>query len=404
MDNQFKKRPVGVNRPAVASDQRYEQTSEETHIESNGTHEADNISNHANQSEAKTDSKPPKRKNLLLKVVGVVMGVALLAAAIFIGWYIMALRPVSSEASEVEVQIASGSTPAVIGEKLQSSGVIRSSTAFLIDSRIQGAQASLKSGVFNLNPADSTSDIIKQLVKGPDIETVDITFLPGGTIDDHAKELVRAGYSESEVENALSASYDHPLLATKPVSSDLEGYLYGETHQFNKGTPLSTVLTRYFDDYYKIVQDNNLIEGYKEQGLTLHEGIILASIIEREVSCRGSNVCDDQKKVAQVFYKRLAEDISLGADATFMYAAKKEGKTPTVDFDSPYNTRIHRGLTPGPISSPGLGALLAVADPAEGDYLFFVSGDDGVNYFSKTEAEHIDNTRKHCDVNCRIPQ
>jgi UPF0755 protein len=106
--------------------------------------------------------------------------------------------------------------------------------------------------------------------------------------------------------------------------------------------------------------------------------------------------------VAQIFFKRLREGMPLGADATFVYAANKAGVAPTVDLDSPYNTRIHAGLPPGPISAPGLAALQGVAQPAEGDYLYFVSGDDGKNYYSRTAEEHEANTREHCKINCSL--
>ena len=348
-------------------------------------------------------AKPKKSKKPLLIALSIVGSVIILIIAC-LSWYVLALRPVDSQASEKPFEIASGSTPSKISEDLKSAGIIRSGFAFMINARLQNAQGSLKAGKYSLSPAMSTDRVISELTKGPAIETVNITFLPGATLQDHKKELVKAGYTEEDIDSAFSANYDHPLFATKPASADLEGYIYGETHSFDKNTPLKTVLTRYFDDFYKVVEENNLAQAYEAQGLSLYEGITLASIIEREVSCGESKVCEDQKKVSQVFFKRLNEDISLGADATFVYAARKAGQTPSVNFDSPYNTRIHKGLPPGPISTPGLGALLAVANPTEGDYLYFVSGDDGVNYFARTEEEHIANTKKYCDVNCRLPQ
>ena len=85
-----------------------------------------------------------------------------------------------------------------------------------------------------------------------------------------------------------------------------------------------------------------------------------------------------------------------------MYAANKDGAHPTVDYPSPYNTRVNTGLPPGPISVPGVDALRAVGSPAEGDYLYFVSGDDGKNYYARTEAEHNENITNHCQVNCAL--
>jgi UPF0755 protein len=92
----------------------------------------------------------------------------------------------------------------------------------------------------------------------------------------------------------------------------------------------------------------------------------------------------------------------LGADATFVYAAKKLGTAPSVNLESPYNTRIHAGLPPGPIASPGKSALEAAGNPATGDYLFFVSGDDGTTYFTRTQQEHDQKTREYCHKNCSL--
>jgi len=130
----------------------------------------------------------------------------------------------------------------------------------------------------------------------------------------------------------------------------------------------------------------------------LYQGITLASIIQREVS--GTK---DQSQVAQVFYSRLAQGTPLGSDVTYQYAAKKLGVTPSPSLDSPYNTRKYAGLPPGPIATPGLSALQAVATPAPGDYLYFLSGDDNVTYFARTDAEHEANIQNHCHKKCLLP-
>jgi UPF0755 protein len=90
----------------------------------------------------------------------------------------------------------------------------------------------------------------------------------------------------------------------------------------------------------------------------------------------------------------------LGSDVTYQYAAKQLGVAPTPDLDSPYNTRKNPGLPPGPIAVPGLSALEAVAAPAAGDYVYFLSGDDEVTYFARTNAEHEANIKNHCQIKC----
>jgi len=93
-------------------------------------------------------------------------------------------------------------------------------------------------------------------------------------------------------------------------------------------------------------------------------------------------------------------NMPLGSDVTYQYAAKILGVSPTPTLDSPYNTRINTGLPPGPIATPGLSALTAVASPAGGEYVYFLSGDDGMTYFAVTEAEHQENIANHCQVKC----
>ena len=109
----------------------------------------------------------------------------------------------------------------------------------------------------------------------------------------------------------------------------------------------------------------------------------------------------DEAGIAQVFYSRLALNMPLGSDVTYQYIADKLGVPRDPNLDSPYNTRKYTGLPPGPISTPGKAALLAVATPATTDYLYFLNGDDNVTYFSKTLDEHEANIKNHCQIKCQ---
>lgn len=352
----------------------------------------------------------PKRsvKRLVLRIVAGIVAILILLGVGGALWYQSSLAPVSkSDKGRTRVEIAAGSSPSAIGETLQEKRLIRSTLAFDIYTRLSGTRSSLQAGTYSLSPSESIPEIIKHLTSGKTDE-FSLTFFPGGTLTDSSDKplkektdvtsvLLRAGYDEAEIKTALDKTYNHPLFADKPAGTTLEGYVYGETYSFSSGATVEEILDRTFDEMYAQIQDNNLIEGFKAQGLNLYQGITLASIIQREVSGQV-----DQKQVAQVFYKRLREDMPLGADSTFIYGAQLLGATPSVDLASPYNTRIHLGLPPGPIASPGATALIATATPASGDYLYFVSGDDGKNYFSRTLEEHEANTRQHCHVNCSL--
>jgi len=347
-------------------------------------------------------SLPPKksmsaRKRILL-IIGSFFVIAVLAIVAVFFWYQHETSPVSSDANatRVRVTIESGTTPDEIGSLLAEQKVIRNTTAFEIYTRLSGTRNKLQAGTFSLSPHESTAAIVDHLVAGK-TDQFSITFLPGATVSDNKKVLLAAGYSQAEIDMAFKKTYESPLFQDKPASTDLEGYIYGETYTFSAGSTVEQILQRTFDEFYAAISKNNLITGLQAQGFNLYQGITLASIIQREVSGQ-----DDSAQVAQIFLKRLSEGMPLGADATFVYAANKAGVTPTVDFDSPYNTRIHTGLPPGPISAPGVAALQAVAHPAEGDYLYFVSGDDGKNYYSRTIDEHEKNTREYCKINCSL--
>jgi UPF0755 protein len=323
-----------------------------------------------------------------LAFIFVVIGCAVL-------WYKLSLRPVDSgNTTRSRVQITAGMSPSQIAELLEKDKLIRSSFAFDIYTRLSGTRSKLQAGSYTLSPSQTTQAIVNDIVSGK-VDSFSLTFLPGATVKQDKTALVKSGYSSAEVDAAFNKAYDHPLFASKPASADLEGYVYGETYQFTGDATVEQVLTRTFDEYYKVVQNENLVKAFKKQGLTLYQGITLASIIQREVPTAA-----DQKQVAQIFLKRLKMDMPLGSDVTYHYAADKLGVEPSPSLESPYNTRIHKGLPPGPIATPGLTALQAVAHPAAGDYLYFLSGDDDKTYFAKTEEEHQANITNHCQVKC----
>lgn len=353
---------------------------------------------------------PPKKRSIrkiVLWTIGVIIAVILGVLAGGFAWYNIQLAPVGNDASVLkQVTIAAGTTPGQIGKQLKNELIIRSATAFDYYIRLSGKTNNLKAGTYRLSPADTIPQIVDHLVKGS-TDQFPLTFFPGATLVDNTNKpekkkldvttvLKNAGYSDLQIAKGLAASYDSPLFASKPASADLEGYIYGETYNYNTGATVQDILQRTFDEFYKVVQDNNLVKAYAGHGLSLYQGITLASIIQRE-----ANTAADQKKVAQVFFSRLAIDMPLGSDVTYQYAADKAGIERNSNIDSPYNTYKVVGLPIGPIAAPGLSALLAVANPEPGDYWYFLAGDDKVTYFAETLAKHEANIVNHCKVNCQ---
>ena len=235
-------------------------------------------------------------------------------------------------------------------------------------------------------------------------EVFTFTIKPGETIFDIQNALIKEGYTEEEVKKAFSADYDFDFLKKRPAGASLEGYLYGETHEFYKGVPVEDILTKYLEGMGKVISENNLEAKYAEHGLSLFEGITLASIVQKE------SPAGEHATVAQVFLSRLNYGWKLGSDVTVSYALDVEDPERNIYadnaaallIDSCYNTRLYSGLPCGPISNPNLASLLAVADPSDTSYLFFLTGDDGLMYYSYTEAEHNQNAYLHCQNLCNI--
>lgn len=235
-------------------------------------------------------------------------------------------------------------------------------------------------------------------------EVFNFTILPGQTIFDIKTNLEEVGYSREEIEEAFSSDYDFSFLKDRPEGATLEGYLFGETHEFYKTDSVKDILTRFLEGTEQVISENDLASKYNEQGLSLYEGIILASVVQKEAPGV------EMPTVAQVFLSRLELGVPLGSDVTVSYALDTfdpnrkiyTDNQAALKIDSCYNTRIYAGLPCGPISNPGISALLAVANPSDTSYLYFLTGDDGMMYYSYTEAEHNQNISSHCNDLCNV--
>jgi UPF0755 protein len=329
-------------------------------------------------------------------------------------YYLVSLRPVDiTDTSAQKVVIAEGQSFATIAHNLEERSVIKNAFTFEIMARLSGKHNQVKAGTCTLTRSESAEQILDKITSGCHDFKV-ITFYPGATIHESLSKptsmdvtdvLLAAGYAQADIEAALSKTYitkGIDLFADKPSGTDLEGYIYGETYYVDTDATVEDILQTAFDQMASDVQIGGYQAKFKAHGLSLYEGITLASIVQRELSCSsGATSCyEDQEKIAQIFYNRLDSSMTLGSDVTFYYAADKLGVAPSTDIESPYNTRRYAGLPPGPIAAPGKHALDAVANPALTDYLFFLAGDDGIVYYARTNEEHQANITAHCQVLC----
>ncbi|HEX6257992.1 MAG TPA: endolytic transglycosylase MltG [Candidatus Saccharimonadales bacterium] len=325
------------------------------------------------------------------------MILALLFGVLSVLWYRHSLAPRDAASKQtIRFTVQEGATAGVIAKQLEDDRIIQSSLSFQIFTHFTETKHKLQAGTYSLTPAMSIEEIVGKMTKG-ETDQLTVTILPGKTLKQLRADLQVQGFKAGEIDAAFTASYQHPLLADKPKEATLEGYIFPDTYRMPADASLQTLLELSFSTFHDRLKERSLIENFAKRKLTLHQALTLGSIIQKEVAKPA-----DERQVAQVFYKRLAEKMPLGADATFIYGAELLGVEPRVTLDSPYNTRIIKGLPPGPIASMTLSALEAVAHPAKGDYLYFVSGDNGTTYFSRTQAEHEANTRKYCIKNCNI--
>lgn len=345
-----------------------------------------------------SEYKAPKRFNFKNRIISIVIiAVVLLLIGIFFirKTYSDNLRPVSNQKTAHVITIDPGSTSSAIADTLQAKGAIRSNWAFEWYVRNHQLRDELKAGTYVVYENQSVQDIVKILVEGK-VSTNLVTILPGKRLGQIKDALVAAGFSEADVNAALDPSQyqGHPALTDKPEKASLEGYLYPESFQKSSETTPKQIIKQSLDEM-QLRLTPELREALSKQGLTVHQGIIIGSMVELEVGNAA-----DRAQAAQVFLKRYKSNMQLGSDPTAFYGAIIAGQPPTIGYDSPYNTRLHSGLPAGPISNVSESALSAVAFPAQTDWLYFVSGDDGKTHFSKTLEEHQELTKKYCTKLC----
>lgn len=310
-------------------------------------------------------------------------------------WYNRNLGAVSSSQQVVYFPVAPGSSLQEIADDLKRAHLIRSSTAFQTYVRGRQLYSKMQAGTYALTPSMSTPTIVSKIVNG-EVSKSYLTILPGKTVKQIRQTFKQAGYADAELDVAFNPSTypDESVLTNLPSGASLEGYLYPDSFQTEVGTPAQTIIRESLDEMHSHLTPD-IVSGFSAQGLTVHQGVTLASIVYQESGDPG-----DEPTVAQVFLSRLKQGMMLGSDVTAFYAASQAGDGKTLGVDSPYNTRLNTGLPPGPIGNMTEDAFKAVAHPSKTDYLYFVAGDNGQLHFSHTEAEHEQAIKQYCTKEC----
>lgn len=290
----------------------------------------------------------------------------------------------------VKLQVQPGSGLNQVANDLQGSGVVRSALVVKLLARWKQQGGQIQAGNYRFSEPATPGEVLDRLVQG-DVEKVSLTIPEGFTLQQIIARIVEKGFGQQEKLSKLEQ--DTSFIHSLGIEADsLEGYLFPETYLFAPGIgekALLAMMVSQFRDH----ADSKLKKEAEKLGLTAHQWLTLASIIEKE-----TGIVAEMPLISAVFHNRLKRKIPLQTDPTVIYGIKdfdgnitrKHLKTPT-----PYNTYLIRGLPPGPIASPGLAAMEAAVRPAESKYLYFVARGDGGHQFSKTLKEHNAAVRKY---------
>lgn len=333
------------------------------------------------------------RKIIILTILGIlILGLGSIA-----GYILYKINtPLSLDKTEKMFVIEKGETTKEIGHKLEEQNLISSSFYFETYIYYKKLEDKLQAGIYSLNPSMTPREIAQWFVSGK-ANQVKVTFPEGWRATQIVKRLEEADVcDEEEFLKALetidkSKFKEYNFINQIPEGQNLEGFLFPDTYIFYKESKPTDVIEKMLANFDKKL-DETLRKEIEEQGKTIFEIIILASIIEREAKTH-----QEMSKIASVYWNRLEIGMKLDADPTIQYAKGSWDKLEVEDykFDSSYNTYLHKGLPPGPICNPSLDAIKAAIYPDETDYLYFFHTEDGKTFFSETKEEHDEKKGKY---------
>ncbi len=326
-----------------------------------------------------------KRAKALLRILAVILAVILAALILY-----RKLESPPGTGRNIEFTLERGWGVRTAAAALEDSSLVRSRWAVLLRYRRHFSGGSLQAGRYALSDTMPIDTMLTMFTNGDviPVPTVWVTLAPGLRREESLALLSRSmGFTHEELE---SLSRDNEFLSAMSVPS-LEGYLFPETYEFADTLRSWQVVNRIVATGQRVM-DQEWEAGCEAIGLTPFQGVILASIVEREAASD-----PERDLVAGVFINRLRRGMRLESCATVQYAlgeVREQLLFSDLEIESPYNTYRNNGLPPGPICSPGTASLLAVTSPDTTDgYLFFVSKGDGSgeHLFATTAAGHARN-------------
>ena len=333
-------------------------------------------------------------KRGMLVLVGLTV---LLVAAAFVarGWVNERLtRPHDTgQSGPVDVVIEPGMSAPQLAGRLEAAGVVAASDDLVWWLWWTEQAGDVQAGEYRFDGPASVREVADVITAGR-VRLYPVTLPEGATRWQAATAIAAAGFGSEE--DALAATEMVELIADlDPDADTLEGYLFPETYMVPASTSAEEIVALMVGAFRNVWTEARA-ERAAELGWTLREAMTLASLIEAETPS-----ADERTIVSAVFHNRLERGMLLQTDPTVLYArwlAGKDGRTiymSDLRRDSPYNTYLHAGLPAGPIGNPRDASIEAALYPAESDYLYFVSRNDGTHVFSATLREHNDSVNRY---------
>ncbi len=299
---------------------------------------------------------------------------------------------VDSLENDVIVEIERGSGLGTIASELKERSVIKSEELFLLTTVVKGSHNDVKAGEYEFRKGQTLNAIVDTMIKGR-VRLRKITIPEGKNIYEISRILEQNQIAGPE--KFLSKVRDRKVIRSETGLDipSLEGYLFPDTYYFPKNAGAEKVIDTMTDHFFTVF--NELKNGNKKSWLSDRDLVILASIIEKE-----TGYDPERDLISSVFHNRLKIGMKLDCDPTVIYGLMPDfdGNLTKKDLrgkDNPYNTYTNRGLPPGPIANPGKESIKAAFNPANTDYLYFVSKGDSTHIFSENYNEHIRAVNKH---------
>jgi UPF0755 protein len=345
--------------------------------------------------DAGTGDKQPSFMSVLKKIFLLGLILTLVLAVYGYSSYQSMLKPVDPQNPQTKtVSIPAGTSTTKISKMLFDAGLIRNQLVFRIYSRSQGLAARMQAGEYSIDTGMSVPEIIRRITGG-EVDTLAFTIPEGYNLKQITDTLAGKGLVDRArfTEMLAEGNFNYDFLQGLPAGEKrLEGYLFPDTYRINKGTTEEEIINIMLARFAR-----EITPEFKEKagalGLTLHQAVTLASIVEREAAKD-----EERPRVAAVFLNRIKKGWKLESCATVQYALgtnKTRLLYKDLQMESLYNTYKYKGLPPGPIAAPGRASLQAAVNPAQDDYMFFVVSEEGQHVFSRTIQEHNRNKAKY---------